>query len=1046
MPNKRSRSNNLSNYRPHRGKGNKKPKLNPKFSFSNPLILSSNINLDVKLFSMINNDASLVNSSLQGGSISDAAGVLNAFVDNFVIRSPDQDFENFKTILSQITGNNDKIQKVIFEGAKVDTPGLRRLNLIESLAKEFKSSISSLRDGESFFIPGGFFRHAMLYEFKREADKINLIVYNTGNGVGAYHENKLTFENGVFKTKFFPACAYEFHQAQADSLEFSNYLTELLKVSIASEWETNNFDNNQSLIVKHYDKKDLYDNTLPLIAHIDGKRVDPKKLVKNNSFITGQRSGKCSEAVFHPIIRSTLKNEKNYQRFMCAYRQATIATFIERQKSLNNLSNPINKRQIKNALSNLASRVYKHKDYFSSEEISQINSFISAQQKNLDSTHMNVDEEQTSLSLKSDEFTSIQRLPIVNTDTTSEIKQLYSNPIYSYPSNQLLQDELRELIECKDTDEPLELIDKLTTGLSWAEAAVTDVNIPPRMIIEQIEKILLTWPIDKKEFVIIDGNIKDLINKIKKLINIYCEQTLIQFGINTPNSLKALFPNQVATILSGLAIIAQVVINSGDKVDAVFVQKLMKLTGIVDLSNTYNPYLASGNLRNDLTFNKLSQFFNKFLDIKSDKIKPLYEDIINSYPEQKNKLINYYYQLINENKRKFIQYCSLNEEKLAFLTDVDKCILILKYYRSDVLKSFEKDQTNNIQELIKKLDFLVSIEQVTAVLGKMLSNTVSGDPENKLLNNDAKYDELLNINSSKDMSTGDYKFELQSPSAEGISIFYFKRRYRGSCVKSSKQKINDEYLDSFLVYDIDQDFSVHSQQIKEYKFLSSNIQIEKPERLTEELVYFKQFCHTRSSSNCQLLLTINFFKEHMNLLSQDKWKIVCELNLLQPRILLTALEYNPDTINILFAFLERGLIENITEIASNETALFFIKMQIIFNNYLKEYDGYKDIAIKNLNKLNNQIIHILQDLKDEATKAKLYNYQALLLSCLIPLETTENPQLIKIYIEAKLQSNNKLNSMIQLDPEEFIRQEQMCLNMKKYILQYSEEIKNYCIV
>jgi hypothetical protein len=330
--------------------------------------------LDLKLFAKVNNDAWLVNSTLEGGKHAVTANLLSAIIkDMQASESCDalhvQPLKTIQGMLLQILENDREIQEVKEKGKSQTHESKSREPLIQDLADKFANKIKSLQSGESFVTPGGYHAHAMLFEFKRIDDQLILMVYNTGGGLD-YHDSKTVNDHGVVKTKKFPVKAYQLPFNNASSPEFTNYLTELLKAQIASYWIPIASEEN-SPIAYPRDANNLYEEILPLILHLNGELINPQSVCKQEKYITGQRSGKCSEAVFHPLLREAFANETTYQRFMLAYRKATIANFLKNA----NLNDPMNVRQLNLAVTNLAARAYKHSALLSSDELKAITTF-----------------------------------------------------------------------------------------------------------------------------------------------------------------------------------------------------------------------------------------------------------------------------------------------------------------------------------------------------------------------------------------------------------------------------------------------------------------------------------------------------------------------------------------------------------------------------------------------------------------------------------------------------------------------------------------------
>ena len=1094
-------------------------------------IFSDKVDLTPKLFSMVNNDAWLVNSSFQGGDPSETASMFSDLFTGIEKKDSIPKLVELEAVVSQIQENGEKIsvcvkqgkafekmkdvlfekdfssvvccernmilpdiasrnEKVIyivemmnrlkrydessffahyydgvqwcsleekehrfyflgeekkqnvshvmssfgiFENLKEKNERKleqERFELIKSLAVYFQFKIQTMEEGKSFFMPGGFFEHAMLYEFKKENDgKINLIVYNTGAGL-EYHEHKIVFNQGVFKEKHFPACVYQFSSEKTNDKGFQDYLVELLKTNIASSWEKISSNPDVLSVAKKSDQEDLYQCVLPLIIHLDGIRVDPKTVVKNCSFITGQRSGKCSEAIFHPIVRSRL-SECNYQRFMCAYRKESIAKFVSEQGEKDQLSNPVVQRQIKNAVSNLSKRLYKNQRFFTQHERFSIAKFFSDITQKLD------------LAVKSCVVDIIVETPVVldvsmlEPEIFPRIKESVSN-IDTRGTQELKEqkDDIRErlnLLVCKPQDEMQNLIGRMEAVLSLAEKASLKHAVDHREIVFQIEKMLMTWPLDKE---VLDISVEDkdkdkVVNNVKKLIAIYCKQSLLQFGLNLNETFPQLFPQQVATLLSGLAIVVQA--TNGQ--EAICMKELMNSLGVSNMlrKNKLNPYLASAEFQCDVRIQALLGFFSEFPK-SSVSIKEIYGKLVEENVEQKKCLLGLYDDFIARNPKEY----KTDQEALTYLSDVDKCILVLCRCKNELSNNLQ------IKELVRKFDFLVNMDNIQAILGGMLSSKIK-NCENELLKSLSS--ENLKFYAIKDSKDRAYQWIFDTPSTEIL------KKEDCLCVdykvfQKSEGIIKDEMIVLFLRNDI----NCERKYLGENPFQSSAIQVPSSkgagEAITAEGFCFKQFCHSRSSVDNQVLSTINFFQDNVRLLGENKWQSVCELNLFQPGLLLKALQGTPSAYNTLDAFLKKGFLENIQEDVPNAAAFFFVKMQISVNNYLIESNfDEKENAIKNLEELNSRLSDMIGKMENKTLVRNLYFYQASLIGRLMPyVEGEKKIALIQGYIKAKLFGvKEKLSTSFQ-NPFNFMMQENIVFNMATHLIENKEIVEKACSI
>lgn len=1005
----------------------------------------------------------------------------------------------------------------------------KRFDLIKALARDFSLQINALNEGEGFFIPGGFFGHVMLYEFKKETNgTLSLIVYNTGSGL-EYHENQITFQQGVFKEKHFPAYVYQFPIENIATPAFQEYLGELLKANIASSWNDILSRSQVKGAAKKYDVEDLYVQTFPLAldVQLQGKKVDPKTVVSEHlSFITGQRSGKCAEAVFHPITRMCL-GERKYQRFMCAYRKETIAHFVKIQQTKGQLSHPIIERQIRNALANLSRRLYKNQEVFTYSERKAVTKFVAEMSLKLDfalQTLVTDGLAEQPITFKESIFESENFPPIKQTldsiDTTwvqntmkhskevlpeewfgaicepkdtaeiliSKLESLlsvlnvqskmtptgfnpeeedggFSNlehvekpnleefdtenqtnestfmvvPDETYPEDEsgvtiLPDDPYSEFDALETSVENPDLIEySLRTAMaSWPmfeteKKTIVESQVDPKMVVFQIEKLLMSWSLNKENLECTSEQRDKIIENVKQLINMYSQYNLCQWGGSQYSYLPQLLPQHIVTLLSALAIIVQ----SLNKEEAFCTKALIGTMGFYDLQkhNTLNPYLASTEFQCDSQLKELSAFFKQFPTVSSRK--DIFVKLIEENADHKKCLLEVYNRLIMHS-RDF-----KDQKALPYLNgDVEKCLLVLCRCTLDEIRTVinNDDDFKLIQALVKKFDFLVNVENICLVLGRMISQGIQNDQAQlfeKLNAQNLHFVAEANID-----GTYHWAFNTLSPKLQLVKI-------NPDALKRSKRDIKDKRIVDFL----DKDFNKNR---KENEFYSSAIQVGDTNSvgvaLTQEEFLFKQFCHTRSAPDFQVLSTIHFFQEQMRLLADKKWQTLCECNIFQPGLLLKTLEETPVAYDNICGFLRKGLRESLLDETLNASADFFIKLNLYINHYLIESESNcAKSAVEQLEILNAVLSEHIQKSKNDKTKSKLMHYQTLLLGRLIPHTAEENQEaLIQLYVKNKL-FNGEIDSVETIEnPIDFRMQEKVAFNMATHLMQHKAAVMSVC--
>ena len=588
--------------------------------------------LDLKLFAMVNNDAWLRNSSLEGGQMAAAASLLSAVIETLIIQdphtatSPTNALRTLLGMLQQINANDTAIQQITAKGqtlelissqkpatwttgnynmrarhptplkeVKEESTDESRERLIQPLAADFAEAISKLAAGQSVLIPGGFFAHAMLFEFKRtDNDSLVLKIYNTGNGL-SYHEAKTQIDQGIVKEKYHPILAYQLPFKEVSSSEFTSYLTELLKTKIASAW----IPLPSETIPLAYPRtaRDLYQTVLPLVVHIGGQLIDPKPVCPQLKFITGQRSGKCSEAVFHPLLREVFADEAVYQRFMLAYRKATIANFMASA----DFTNPMAIRHLNLAVTHLAARAYKHSLFLASDELAAITSFTREVLADIHARSVQMSGSPTLPSRdpsteRESSLWPINPAQLILKDlestalTSITLTASGAEPIVAYEPMAACRSDATAV---KSLDALLKQMDELQ---GWLKNAQQRPGISPKEIVVAIENFFFTYPMNLLHETLDTTQHQQLTASIQTLMILYWQSTFQQLGGDaaTDSTSRLLTARQVITVYAALALIT--VENNTPlftaAMQAIFVQSVSESLNI----NTHDPFLTSGNL------------------------------------------------------------------------------------------------------------------------------------------------------------------------------------------------------------------------------------------------------------------------------------------------------------------------------------------------------------------------------------------------------------------------------------------------------------------
>ena len=989
-----------------------------------------NYPLDLRLFAMVNNDAWLTNSSLEGGQMADAASLLSAIIADMQTDKSDTDthIQTLQEMLKQIHVNAMAIQDVTTRGdekqhhfPRPGTPESRE-SLIQTLAATFAKQISSLTPGASFLMPGGFFAHAMLFEFKRVDDNLVLMIYNTGGG-SKYHDSTTVIDNGVVKTKHFPILAYELPFNNVTDLAFTSYLAELLKTKIASKWTP--LPTERIPIAYPRDATDLYQKILPLVVHLKGKPIDPLSVCKQRKLITGQRSGKCSEAVFHPLLREVFADETVYQRFMLAYRKATIAGFMAKA----DLNDPLVTRHLKLAVANLAARTYKHSDILTVDELKAITAFTQEVLSKIPMPASPLPTESPILpTLVPSRLSLCKDLEPQQKSINISLAATSAKPTPNY----------EPLQPCKLDTAAVNTLQALFENMNklqdWITQASTRPEISPKEIVVAIEQLFFTYPIHLLHQPCDDEQRKTLATFIQTFMSIYLKHYLQQLGVDaTAKDQSLLTARHVVTVYSALALMTTAEDNKSmltSAMQALFV----KLVSEAIEKNAYNPYLTSMSYACDQRLAALSTLKPTFT---ADSPSPLigkdthaiYAAVITASPEQKRILLEIFRTQIMPNKQKF----KLNDTEVSFLNEDNQCLFVLLNAYSQ-LSPQDQLRLSASRETAKQL---MHYHQIFNLCGSMTSRS-TGIPKNMITS--------FNLPDLMQQT----QLQSQSLSNGGVSWFLTNHAvpYTNNTIsqdlKTAQKPIQNQKISDYLMFDMNHRKSDHTDKWHRDPFASSTIQANSEPALTEQEFIFNQFCHTRTADSCQVTATLEFFQANPDLLKDPDWQTVATLNLFQPQILLQAFERNPALQGDCELFWSKLLDMNTNNGRPNPVGLFCLRLQSRINAYLvNSQPPMNQKATLSLHKVYTNLEEMLQQPLDTSLQREIYQIQC---HAIVPLllqkpSPTQQRALLKSYLTAKLLGSTLNVLHLKTNPDEFILQEEDMVAMKSLLVEHADWVQ-----
>lgn len=191
-------------------------------------------------------------------------------------------------------------------------------SLVSSKDAQLATKVKKLIPGNSLLVSGGYHDgssgHAVLYEFFKKIDNnYDIYLYNTGEGINAYHpqiqKEDIPFYKAVIKFEnVFPEELGLYTQNASDNSCFFRYLA--------------NLNNSAS-----YEKKTIAMLYEKGFGHLARKLVVVKE--DHSLFVKGQHAGTCSWRVLQAFVLKTFGDFALYKKYVFELKLLTLVLFFK---------------------------------------------------------------------------------------------------------------------------------------------------------------------------------------------------------------------------------------------------------------------------------------------------------------------------------------------------------------------------------------------------------------------------------------------------------------------------------------------------------------------------------------------------------------------------------------------------------------------------------------------------------------------------------------------------------------------------------------------
>ncbi|MBN9288745.1 MAG: hypothetical protein BGO43_08485 [Gammaproteobacteria bacterium 39-13] len=884
--------------------------------------------LSLKLFSHINNDAHLIGTrTLEGEEFKNTITFLSHFISE--IKQGKTSFPPQLLQLSQIERLEEKLNEmlVIVEGINTLTedimfvPEEERKEKYLDFAHGIAQKIQDMPEGvneKSIFFPGGWSGepsgHAMVYEFRKDKDgNIVFLIYNSGAGL----DNHIKIPSAD-KDRYIPVAAFQIPKNSVTLENLKFFITEITKPRVESR--IRNYDITRNRV---YNADRLYHEAIASIAYLDGKAIDPREVdLSFKEIITmGQRSGTCTEKVLHELIKGAMPNPLTARTFIFCLKKYSIEKFSQQTYTLNNKD----VEQIKLAIENLARIIEKDPTLLPEEVIEETYSLIRRIITSLPSTQPEI----TPIVL---DLTLAEKAKTVQTFTNaSETNFLKPTPLKYTPP----QEKLPEAVNVESySQEHIQHFIQAIQGFKQSQHH--------EALVDSIDNFLFGLSLNINDYAKMQPkDATKFIQNISALLILYGE------SCQHIDPQQSVGPKRVITLL-----------NAQTAIRLCATQAIKSPKGsIIPFWSFYHKSMLGDLNNNSFLETKDQKFDQKLIQINAaeesikiafDHLK-VYSRLIKEHPHE-NSLKKFLTEIFDKEAPK-----RFTTEEIAVLKEKDLCneVALIEFLNEQTTPEEFYDILEMITLKRNAENFSKQIDNFLKEFDYSILKSIETNPTESSINIYASHKTVSygNQSSSKKLNA---KLMEWGHSIENKNVTAALEADFGDAEYIFKP-LGKEY--SFQIHDYEKERNI----LFHPNFIYS--QPNGPQEDTSQKLSAKQsfinkaMWNLRSSPSLQIMATIDFFSENIELLSQKEYQLYFEKNIFQPGLLLKSLETNPKIFDKINEFIEQGITYYTKEGEISETAIFFYQLKYAFHQYFfnSQLSPYDNLSTTHLSELKNNI-------------------------------------------------------------------------------------------
>lgn len=747
---------------------------------------------------------------------------------------------------------------------------------LERLSSDIATQIDHLATDKTISIPGGWETphggHAMTYQFKKardaEGECLLFTVYNAGAGLD-YHERRSEKD----KELFYPTQTYRI-PLPVNQIELKNYIKKLLLAQLPALRPTDQ---------QAFDEKNLYEDVLPGIHFLSGRLLPAA--TSEHLLTASQLSGTCNQRSLQQLLKGQFATKRDYQRFIYQFKLHALKDYVAQARRSSHLEHAEVQHQIRQAVHSLQ-RILNVKDLFSADEKLASAEELASLLKSLPAL-----------------LPRAARIPVGRPTYRDDIIPTFS---ITKPSSILIQPRRSTaptppVIKGATLGNPSKPCPLPTTGEDLitslrsfnAQLALQD----PTVAIEWVEQLLARFPlpvnlmpfgthstIDPFYTGITDATMDDFLQQLDLIQKKY-NSALKTIGGSVASPRQLITGLSLVTILGELALTIKPARPELSQAMCFTVQSCLA-------GNKNNPFLAT----------KKPQLDARLAQIKARHGNPaskvhnffeMYNALINSEPDLKRQL--------NERFERSAQSGTPPEGIAKSLRDNGYQAL---YYFAQNRASLSRETA--FAPLHKKFERQFKLEETIVPFFTPFYDWAHQQAFSFVDKPPSSY----SIYATLVFSIHNHTDKLASD-RYGLAPGACSEALRASFSTDSKSSMKS---------------GKEGREDNEVQLFSCLAPTTKIDTADADEIARRQLFHLRSSPSNQIHLTLDYFKRHIDKLSDVNYQRYLEANLFQPALLIKALN-DPDFITHLNAFIKEGICRNSDTRGLLPTALFFIRLQ-----------------------------------------------------------------------------------------------------------------------